>query len=339
MNKRQNAVLAGLGLALLTGLGLFIRVRSSGDIPRDKMATLSPLSSTSPAPVPRTFAGPEVNNSLTEQQARFSAAFATPILFFGRVVDQTGAPVSLADVKIAANDKAFGGKPSEYSLKSDADGLFSIAAIKGLTLAVEVSKAGYHVIPPADGKVTSSGIFDYGLSPSRGRHHPQKEKPVHFTLRKPGQIEPLEKVGEKNFRMQRDGTPVTISLDRSGLHNVVLRCWNNDLKRAEGQRQYDWRFEATVPNGGLVPYQGLDTEAPADGYVAKDLVEMPSSLPPQQWRRSVERLYFIRFDDQTFARAKLEVRAGGDHFVVWESVFNPKPGSRNLEEPVSAVPR
>jgi hypothetical protein len=165
-----------------------------------------------------------------------------------------------------------------------------------------------------------------------------KEKPVLFTLRKPGQIEPLEKVGERNFRIQRDGTPLTISLDRSGQHDVVLRCWNSDRIGPEGQRQYDWGFEASMLNGSLVPYNGLDTEAPMDGYVGRDVVEMPSSLPPQQWRRFVERTYFIRFGDQTFARAKLELRAGGDHFVVWESVLNPKPGSRNLEERMSASP-
>lgn len=341
MNKRRNAVLVAFGLAFLICLGLLMLARRSDYTKRDSITGLSPWSSISPTPsTTGPFAGPQTTGDpVTEQQSRFSAAFATPISFFGRVVDQTGASVPLADIKMAANDKALGGKPSEYTLKSDAEGLFSITAIKGLTLAVEVSKPGYRVVPPADGKVTSSGIFDYGLLSTRGRHHPQKEKPVLFTLRKPGQIEPLEKVGKRNFTIQRDGTPLTISLDRTGQHDVVLRCWNSDRLRAEGQRQYDWRFEASVLNGGLVPYKGLDTDAPMDGYVAQDVVEMPSSLPPEQWRRFVERSYFIRFDDQTFARAKLEMRAGGDHFVVWESVFNPKPGSRNLEEPSSPSPR
>jgi hypothetical protein len=275
----------------------------------------------------------------TEQRERFLAAFATPISFFGRVVVKYGAAVTLADIKIAANDKAFGGRPSEYVAKSDANGLFSITGIKGLTLSVEVSKPGYQVIPPADEKVTSSGIFEYGLSSSRGRHHPEKEAPVLFTLRKPGMLEPLHKVGQKNFRIQRDGTPLTISLDQVGQHKVMLRCWNNNLQRLEGQRQYDWRFEIAVLDGGLVPRAGLDPEAPVDGYVPKDLVEMPASLPPHEWHGFVERSYFIRFDDQSFARAKLEVHAGGDHFVAWESVFNPKPGSRNLEESESPVAR
>jgi hypothetical protein len=62
-----------------------------------------------------------------------------------------------------------------------------------------------------------------------------------------------------------------------------------------------------------------------------ETVEMPASLSRTQWRSSAERSYFVRFEDQTFARVKLEMQAGGDHFVVWESYYNPKADSRNLE--------
>jgi hypothetical protein len=336
MHNKRNAGLTAIGLALVVCLVLYTKIRSGGT-PGTKpdmlnpgpIASLMPVSSPTSAVI-----GPTASSvSQTEQQSRFIAAFATPISFFGKVVDQHGSPVPLTDVKMAANDKAGGGKPSEYTLKSDADGLFTIAGITGLTLSVEVSKPGYRVIPPADGKVTSSGVFEYGLSSIRGRHQPHKANPVLFTLRKPGNLESLQKVGQRNFRMQRDGTPLAISLDQKGQHHLVLRCWNNDLQRAAGQRQYDWRFEAAVVNGGLILSDGVETEAPVEGYVTKDLLEMPSSLPPQEWRGFVERSYFIRFDDQTFARAKLEIHAAGDHFVAWESVFNSQPGSRNLEEP------
>jgi hypothetical protein len=259
------------------------------------------------------------------------AAFRTPISFFGRVNDQYGSAVPLADVKIAANDKPLGGRPSEYTLKSDTDGLFAITGIVGITLSIEVSKPGYQVIPPADNKVTSSGVFDYGLSSNRGPHHPDKENPVIFTLHKHGPLESLHKVGERNFRIPRDGTPLSISLDQGQTHQVILRCWNTDSQRAAGQRQYDWWFEITISNGGLAPQTGLDSEAPPNGYVPNDIVDMPGSLPAEKWHGFIQKSYFIRFDDGIFARAKLEMHAGGDHFVVWESVLNPRPGSRNLE--------
>jgi hypothetical protein len=112
----------------------------------------------------------------------FIRAFRTPIAFFGRVIDQHGDPVSGADVKLSANDNAFGGRPSEYARRTDGDGRFLIEGIVGITLAVEVSKPGYRSIPPDDSKVTSSGLFEYGLSSIKGPHRPDANAPVIFTL-------------------------------------------------------------------------------------------------------------------------------------------------------------
>ena len=86
-----------------------------------------------------------------------------------------------------------------------------------------------------------------------------------------------------------------------------------------------------MPKGGLLKREdAFAFEAPQEGYAASNTNDMPASLG-NQWRSFAERSYFIKFDDGTFARANLEMHAAGDHFVVWESFFNPKPGSRNLE--------
>ncbi len=245
-------------------------------------------------------------------------------------MDQHGEPVPGADVRLGALDKPWG-PSSQYSRKTDSAGRFSIDGIVGCDLSVEVSKSGYLVLPPADNKITSSGSFNYGL---QRPHQPDADAPVVFTLHKQGQLEPLVKVGERNFRIARDGSPLAIELNEANgsAHQVVLRCWNSDLARAAGQRQYDWRLEVSVPGGGLlVRKDAFAFEAPEDGYVESNTIEMPASLPPNEWRGSAERSYFIRFNDGTFARANLRMRAGGDHFVVWESFLNPKLGSRNLE--------
>jgi hypothetical protein len=274
--------------------------------------------------------------SFATQGKLFIEAFKTPIRFYGKVIDQDGAPVSQADIKLSANDKPLGGRPSEYSLKSDVAGLFSIENIAGLNLAVEVSKPGFRVIPRSHGNVTSSGLFEYSVSSSsiRGPHIANKESPVPFMLYRPGVTEDLIKVGEKNFRIARDGAPLKISLDQGSgeSHQVVLRCWNQDLGRSAGQRQYDWRLEIRVPNGGLLNRtENFAFEAPDGGYLSTETINMPATLPAGQWHGFAKRSYFIRFDDGIFARANLEMRAGGDHFVVWESFLNPTPGSRNLE--------
>ena len=284
-----------------------------------------PLTPSSASPV-------DSKPSVSLQQKQFIDAFATPITFYGRVLDQNGHPVSGAAVKVAANDKPFGGRPSQYVLETDETGSFAISGIVGLTLAIEVSKAGYEVIPPADGKVTSSGLFDYGLSSNREKPRPSKDTPVIFTLRKPGIREPLIKVNQRHFRIARDGSPLLISLDPEQAHKVILRCWTHDVSRPEGQRQYDWHLEITAQDGDLVRRtDGLNYEAPAQGYMGSDAIDMPASLPANEWHGIVERSYFIRFNDGVFARVTFEIHAGGDHFVVWSSFMNPRKGSRILE--------
>lgn len=301
-------------------------------VPHAKNETQTPATANQATPPPK----PPPSTTFEAQERAFITAFKTPIAFYGRVIDQHGEPVPEADVKLSANDNAFGGQPSEYTRKTDASGMFSITGIGGLTLAVEVFKPGYSVIPPVYGKTTSSGLFEYGLS--RGPYQSSKSAPTIFTLYKIGAVEPLVKVGEKNFRIARDGAPLSIALYQQGGHQVVLRCWNQELQRPTGQRQYDWRLEVSVPNGGLVARKdAFDFEAPDASYLPSDSVEMPTSLG-NQWRSFAERSYFIHFDDGTFARGNLRMRAAGDHFVVWESFFNPKPGSRNLEfDPAKAV--
>jgi hypothetical protein len=263
---------------------------------------------------------------------QFKSDFRTPINFYGKVIDQRGDPVPDAEVKLSANDKA-DGRPSEYTRRTDEAGMFSITGAHGITLAVEVSKPGYRAIPPQHGKATSSGVFEYGLS-SHGVYQSSENAPTIFVLYKPGPTEPLVKIGEKNFRIARDGSPLSIALDGRSAHQVILRCWNTDLQRPEGQQKYDWRLEITVPNGGLVARNdAFDFEAPTAGYLPTDKIDMSASLPFGHggWSGSAERSYFLRFADGIFARAKLEMHAGGDHFVVWESFLNPKAGSRNLE--------
>ena len=334
--RNRLLIVALLVTGLLAIWWLALRKRDEPSRETAMMATpevkTNPSPATNPIAQATPFPKPPPPASYETLVERFRSDFRTPINFYGKAIDQHGDPVPDADVKLAANDKAGGGKPSEYNRKTDATGMFSITGIGGLTLAVEVSKPGYRVIPPAYGKVTSSGLFEYGLS-SRGPYQSSKDAPTVFVLHKAGTIEPLVKIGEKNFRMTRDGTPLPIAVDEQGAHQVVLRCWNQELSRPAGQRQYDWKLEVSVPNGGLlVRKDALAFEAAQDGYAPSDTIDMPAALG-NQWRSFAERSYFIRFGDGTFARTKLEMHPGGDHFVAWESFYNPKAGSPNLEAP------
>jgi hypothetical protein len=243
-------------------------------------------------------------------------------------VDQNSAPVVGANVQIAANDDAFGRKPSQHTLTTDAAGLFAISGIKGITLAVEVSKPGYRVIPPADNRVTSSGVFNYGLSSNRGRHQPDPDNPVRFVLHKIGPSESLYRVPSKDYPIAQNGSPLVISLDPTGTHQVAVRCWSNKL---DNQERYDWRAEISPVKGGLLTKTETSFEAPPDGYVLKDSIDMPASLPRERWDSFIEKAYFLRFNDGHFASAKVQIHSSGDRFVTWQSFLNATPGSRNLE--------
>lgn len=277
--------------------------------------------------------GPDDPRQLNpDQVSKFNAAFATPINFYGKVVDQHGRPVPQAEISYSILDQPWKFDASKGKRTADASGSFSITGVHGGTLGVEVKKSGYRQLPYSDDKVTSAKMFYYGLG-----HPPQSspQSPIEFTLHNPGVLEPLVKVGELNFRLARDGTPIEICLEpgaSSGVHRVILRCWNKELEpRPPGQREYDWRLEIAAPSGGIaVRSDPMVFEAPESNYESSVTIDMPTTVKPR-WGRSAQRSYFLRFTDGVFARVNLEMMAGGDHFVVWESYLNPKAGSRNLE--------
>lgn len=263
-----------------------------------------------------------------EKLAGFKAAFAMPINFYGRVIDQHGDPVSSAKVEYSI--LSFENRP-KGQLNSGADGTFQITGHRGASIAVWVSKDGYHRLPGVDGEVGSDHRFAFG-----SKHPPasSQQEPIVFTLQKPGVIEPLIHAEERNYRLTRDGSPTEIDLHPGGssAHRVVLRCWNKELEpRPQTEPRYDWRLEITVPGGGITERKDIMAfEAPEAGYEPKATIDMPVDAKPL-WSASAERTYFVHFKDNTFARVALRMRARGDHFVVWESHLNPKPDSRNLD--------
>ncbi len=278
--------------------------------------------------------GPDRYRPSPAQEAKFLAVFATPITFYGRVVDQYGVPIQEASVLFKANDKPWADSTS-FQRTSDADGNFSISDIQGMSLYVEVSKPGYYCVDPVGGKPSSNGGYDYGgPATTKGLHTPDSRKAVLFMLHKAGVMEKLVYQRERNPGVPKNGSPVKLPLDPSASdspHFIEVQCWTNDTQR-DAQNHYDWRFKVTVPSGGLVPRIGeLAFEAPLDGYQRSDEYVMPKSPQGRQWEDSVEKSYFIRFDDGTYARVNLEMIAHGAHFVVFSSYLNPKPSSRNLE--------
>ena len=268
----------------------------------------------------------------------FMGCTVTPTRFRGQVIDQNGNPVPEALVSLSRHPIFFG-KVSRSEIKADHEGNFSIFGIFGSGIHLAVSKTGYYPFYENANRKSMEesskaywGAYDHRASPS---------KTEMFRLWKPLAGEDLVYHRAKGYHLTRDGTPVAVNLapDSSGAsHLIEFRCWSQDDKPDDRQR-YDWRFEVRVVKGGLKVRAGeYDFEAPIDGYFQSEEIDNPRMVNGQinqDWQSRAERDYFLRFDDDVFARAKIRIIPGGDHFVMFESALNPKKGSRNL----SVVPK
>ena len=253
-------------------------------------------------------------------------ALATPIIFYGKVIDQHGAAVSDATINYGTLDR-FDAPGSKYDGKSDTNGTFSITDIRGAVLRVGVRKAGYYAIP---GK--SSNAFAYGIGvDSNTMPPPTKEDPAVFVLQKMGATEPLIKIS-RTYRISKSGAPIEVDLTTGNKiipGNIRVETWTQDRTKDESGH-YEWRCRVSVPDGALTQQASqFDFEAPIEGYRLFDEIVMPRTA--NNWQAQAEREYFLKFNDGRYARIRFGIIAGGDHFFEIESYLNPKPGSRNLE--------
>jgi hypothetical protein len=252
------------------------------------------------------------------------AEWQTPIEFYGEVVDENTNPVSGAQVDFDANDTSAEGT-SFYHTQSDANGLFSIKNIQGKILGVKVNKEGYYSYAPAVGRV-------FWYAGANENFVPDSLNPVVFWLRKKGVGDSLIEI-KRNYKILRDGTPVGIDLatgkaTTGGSGNLVVQCWTDDQGKPPGQK-YDWHCVVTIPGGGLV----LSDEvfpflAPEIGYVSTNQIARPADQPG--WKSDVDIKFYYQLSDGRYGRMKFSMIAGGDHFCMIDSFFNPS-GSRNLE--------
>lgn len=270
----------------------------------------------------------------TPAALQWMRVLSTPIVFYGKVVDQFGEPVPAATIDYATNDN-LSGHGTKHRTTADNTGAFSIHSA-GASLDVHVSKDGYYLIdfnPPLD-KPGSSNGFAYAVVGGDKPHHPDKANPVIFALYKKGTIEQLDRLKEVHFRPKDNGFPVKANITpgkNSALRELTVRVWIDEkTKTATGT--FDWRFELEPVNGGIMPRDGnFDFTAPETGYNVSESVLMPATLSSPTWQDSTERWYFVRFDDGVFARIKVRVAGFGGGGVRISGFLNPKTGSRNLE--------
>jgi len=255
------------------------------------------------------------------QKNKIMSLYATSIAVYGKVVDEAGNPVPAATVEIGIADKPLQ-TGSKYKQTTDGNGLFSLTGVRGIAFSLSASKDGYYttnestghrnVVVPVEGDTPQSS----------------KDKPVVLVLHKQGKTEALITGKSGQIIVPKTGQPVSIDLatGQVGQGGMQIASWVGD----NNQQRYDWRYQLSIPGGGLVERKGqFNFEAPTDGYQSNAEVNMPATA--EKWSISADRDYFAKLSDGRYARFSIRFYPRKRSFVVIESYVNPTPGNRNLE--------
>jgi hypothetical protein len=272
--------------------------------------------------------------SLGGSTSAYYAAFSTPITFYGKVVDQFGEPVPEAEISAKAHGNS-SGAASTQATRTSPSGLFEFHGMHGAYLGVDVSKDGYYRLLGWQQKgIGSSAGFQYASVGGQPVHLPNKSSPVIFELHKQGTLEPLEQIGPESSGLPVEGTPIMLEFGPKDLvhkPSFLIRAWSNENEKTD-RGTYDWKVDIRINDGGIAPRQDrLDFIAPESGYSPSVTIEMPANLARPAWQDVIDRMYFVRFSNGTFARVRFDIAAPPHGSVRISGFINPKVGSRNLE--------
>ena len=335
--KRWRYFLLAAAMLCIIAIFFFLRRKPSPPVQEKRLiATSQPASSQAPAPVlTASPTPPPPNPSLAHQETqeeKLEKIFSHIINFYGKVIDEKGAAVEGAQIRYSA--------PSSF-LKiekgnvdgpiTDSKGLFSITGKRGAGIYVTASHPDYY------NTEQSSCQFSYFENTDR---NPSASKPAIFMLRKKGTAEPLLKLKQVVKSVPKNGRPVQVGFSGKNGGDLTVQAWTSPRPTgAANNAPFAWKMRIAVPGGGLVAYDDqYQFNAPENGYVPTIDFDMPASGIDGKWRDRFEQTYFVKLTSGNYARMRFQMIAGGNHFAVVESYYNPTPGSRNLEfDPAKAV--
>jgi hypothetical protein len=175
----------------------------------------------------------------------------TPVLFFGKVLDDKGNPIASANVDASFADSPFSGD-TEEKLETDSRGRFWTWG-HGLGVVIDVSKSGYYILHD------SGGVFDYCYLGHPTNRHTNPFNPAVFVLRRMGVCEPLmeRSMGGRFAKFGANGSPISLDLSegrayRISSEDIRIQAWIYDENVIPNSHEhYDWRVVITVPGTGL----------------------------------------------------------------------------------------
>jgi hypothetical protein len=255
-----------------------------------------------------------------------------PIVFYGKVVDQSNHPVANVEVGLGIlvgylnSKQEFKQKVENTSLVTDGEGKFVLDNKNGSSIQFNsIVKDGYR-LSLKQAKAT------YLYNPSV--FHPDLNNPVIFKMWKKQGDEPL--VGSVwHGQVACDGTVNRFDLlhgSKSAEGSLEIICNRTPLQiQRPGRHPFDYRFQISAIGGGIQRAEDEFTYlAPETGY--EPILTIAQTANDSNWHGRVKQEFYIKTKEGHFGRLSVDWYASQTsptHFE-WDCSINPS-GSRNLE--------
>ena len=262
-----------------------------------------------------------------------------PIRFYGKVIDESSAPVVGASVYLQWVNLQGTEGVGTANTTTDAEGNFLFEGAKGKALSVKITKTGYYDVSGRENQTS----FEFANPAEAIFHEPSPTTPAIFLMRRKGTPEPLV-VQSLKLRLSGQGATASVDLMTGRVLPVggelQVTMWKPTITTEQVNTgkvfPYDWRLQVKVNGGGLVEHKEVFAfEAPESGYVADYDASLHATdgLSPDV---TVNKQFFFYFG-QPRRYGRLQLRTDGDRPTVAVDYWvNPTPGNRNLEYDPSA---
>ena len=266
-----------------------------------------------------------------------NAILSNEIVFYGQVLDLEGNPVANAKISYSSlnsgnfDDVWTGGGPPNKIMYTDEKGCFEIHEIGG-SLFVACEHQDYY--GTHDHAEKSQRKFGYGFQVGDDPAW-DPQNPAIFRLRKKGIREPLYyscgKVIAKGKRwIQIPEEPYAINLANGEAEESPTSLYiSYKTDRQEGERRgFSWEYTLRIPDGGFIERNDdFDFIAPEGGY--KEEIKVGYLRESEDWNNWKKGFYFVRFSNGLYGFFEIHTDAFG--WIMFQSLINPNPASRNLE--------
>jgi len=341
MNERRKIIWPVVGsLAIIISIALLQKQRKPSyeavttdgltNAEAPKTSTTMSLPSPPAATNRRTIDMTRATRVQTEQTKRDSEAetilWQSPLLYYGKVVDENGAPIHGAVVSYGANSLSELQKEvyNTGTVTSDERGIFKIDGVRGVGLFIQLSHPRYYSYPD-----NSTG-FDKRSLPKKGYYSDSEEKAELFRMHSKGSPAPLvHRRGGADVPVNSGSAAVAFygQQDKQVVGTLEIQAWGRTPNNWS-PTPYDWSVQLTVPNGGLLESTNqFDFVAPDSGYLQSIRIDM--KMDQQGWSDSINKSYFIKLPNG-YARMTIHLRAKTPLYSSLDYYYNPD-GSANLE--------